>query len=100
MQDQSELDRIEAHPRYHELVRRRSRFAWTLAAVMLAAYVGFLLLVAFDKPFLAQPIGDGVTSLGIPIGIGLILLAIALTGLYVRRANREFDSLLAEIVAK
>lgn len=95
-----ELARIEAHPRYHELVRKRSRFAWALSAIMLAAYVGFLLLVAFDKPFLAQSIGGGVTSLGILIGIGLILLAIALTAIYVRRANREFDALLAEVLAR
>lgn len=93
-----ELARIEAHPRYHELVTRRSRLGWTLAAVMLAAYVCFLLLVAFAKPLLARPIAGGVTSLGIPLGLGLILLAVALTALYVRRANRIFDALLAEML--
>ena len=45
-------------------------------------------LIAFDKSFLARPIGGGVTSLGIPVGVGLILLAILLTGLYVRRAKQ------------
>ena len=43
---------------------------------------------------LARPIGGGVTSIGIPIGVGIILLAILLTGLYVRRANREYDPLV------
>ena len=41
---------------------------------------------------------DGVTSIGIPIGLGLILLAIALTGLYVAHANRHHDAQMAAIL--
>jgi len=91
------LAAVAADPRYGELVRRRGRFGWTLTAVMLAAYFGYVLLIAFDKPLLARPIGRGVTSLGIPLGVGVILLAIVLTGLYVRRANRDFDALAAAL---
>ena len=72
---------------------------WTLTAIMLAAYFGYILLIAFDKAVLARPIGAGVTSLGIPIGVGIILLAILLTGLYVRRANREYDPLVRALQA-
>ena len=75
-------------------MKRRGRFTWTLTIVMLVAYFGYVALVAFDKPFLARPIGGGVTSLGIPVGVGLILLAILLTGLYVRRANKDYDPLV------
>jgi len=92
------VERIGSDPRYLRLVRRRSRFAWTLTAVVLVAFFGFTLLVAFDKDLLAAPIGAGVTSLGIPLGFGLILLAIALTGIYVVVANREYDRLTREIV--
>lgn len=88
------ITQIERDPRYRTLVRRRTRFTWTLTGIMLAAFFGFILLIAFDKPFLARPIGGGVTSIGIVIGFGLILLAIALTGLYVRQANREYDGLV------
>ncbi|MBC7985231.1 MAG: DUF485 domain-containing protein [Sphingomonadaceae bacterium] len=91
---------IEADPRYRALVARRSRFGWTLTAIMLTAYFAFLLLIAFDKEALAAPIGGGVISLGIPIGLGLILLAITLTGVYVARANREYDVLTRAIVEK
>ncbi len=96
----AELQRIAADPRYRSLVRARGRFGWSLCAIMIAAYVGFVLLVAFDKAFLAQPIvAGGVTSLGILVGFGLILLAILLTGLYVARANRDYDAALAALVA-
>ena len=86
--------RIDVKSIYQKLVQRRGRFTWTLSIIMLVAYFGYIALVAFDKSLLARPIGGGVTSLGIPVGVGLILLAILLTGLYVRRANKEYDPLV------
>ena len=87
-------DEVLADPRYQRLVKRRGRFSLVLSIIMLVAYFGYVALIAFDKALLARPIGGGVTSLGIPVGVGIILLAILLTGLYVRRANREFDPLV------
>ena len=94
------LERLAASPRYQKLVRRRFRFALLLTGLMLAAYLGFILLVAFAKPFLAQSLWGGATSVGIPIGLGVILFAIALTWVYVRRANRVFDREVVAIVAE
>jgi uncharacterized membrane protein (DUF485 family) len=94
MADSDRLARIAADPRYLALVKSRGRFTWTLTAAMLVAYFGFILLIAFDKSALAHPIGAGVMSIGIPVGLGVILFAIGLTGLYVRRANRDYDALV------
>lgn len=91
---------IERDPRYQALLRRRGRFAWVLTAIILVVYFGFVGLVAFDKPLLAASLSGGATSVGIPIGLGIILLSILLTGLYVRRANGEFDAELAAIRAE
>lgn len=89
---------IRSNPKYHELVSKRSKFAWTLAVAMLVIYYGFILIIAFDKAFLAQPLWTGsVTTVGIPVGIGVILSAFVLTGIYVFRANAEFDRLTNEI---
>ena len=90
--------RIEANPKYQELKRKRNSFGWTLTILMLVVYYGFIGLIAFDKAFLAQPIGDGVTTIGIPIGMAVIVFSIVITGLYVRRANSEFDALTREII--
>lgn len=84
-------------PELTRLVARRSRFAWALSLVMTAIYFGFILLIAFDPGFLATPIGDGVTTLGIPLGLGVILAAFALTGIYVHRANTEYDDAIQRI---
>jgi uncharacterized membrane protein (DUF485 family) len=97
--DEDMLARIEADPRYRALIHARSRLAWTLAGIMLASFFSYIALIAFDKELLSTPIGRGVTSLGIPIGFGLILLAILLTAIYVRRANGAFDRLTQEIIA-
>jgi len=78
-------------PRYEALVRARARFAWLLTFAICAIYYGYVLLIAFRPDILAWPIGDGVTTLGIPVGIGVILSGIALTALYVWRANRHYD---------
>lgn len=90
--------KIASNPKYHELVRKRTAFAWTLSAVMLAIYFGFIFLIAYGKDFLGSSLSGGVTTIGFPIGVGVILSAIALTGIYVRRANGEFDELNRQII--
>ena len=88
---------IMRNPTFGELVASRSRFSWTLSALMLAIYLGFILLVAFGKPLLAQKIGGGTVSLGIVLGLGVIIAAFVLTAAYVVRANGHFDTLTEEL---
>ena len=89
--------RIANDPKYQELKSKRSRFGWWLTLAMMVVYYGFILLVAFDKPFLATRLGTGVTTIGMPIGLGIILFTVAITAFYVRRANSEFDALSDQI---
>ena len=89
--------RVVRDPNYQALKSRRSRFGWWLALSMMVVYYGFILLVAFDKPFLATRLGQGVTTIGMPIGLGIILFTVAITAIYVRRANSEFDALTEQI---
>ena len=84
---------IRANPKFQKFVQKRNRYSIVMSILVIIAYFGFILLVAFNKPFLAQKlVPGGVTSLGIPIGVGVILFTIILTWIYVRRANGEFDS--------
>ena len=89
--------RIANHPRYRELKAKRSRFGWWLTLAMMVVYYGFIVLVAFDKPFLATRLGEGVMTVGMPIGLFVIVFTIVITGIYVRRANSEFDALTEQI---
>ena len=92
------VDKIQRHPKYLELRAKRNRLGVFLTILMLIVYYGYIALIAFNKPFLAQPIGAGVTSVGIPIGMGVIIFTIVITGIYVRRANGEFDAMTREII--
>jgi uncharacterized membrane protein (DUF485 family) len=89
--------RIANNPKYLELKSKRSRLGWWLALAMMVVYYGFILLVAFDKPFLATRIGAGVTTIGMPIGLGVIIFTVVITAIYVRRANSEYDTLTEQI---
>ncbi|NCD11626.1 MAG: DUF485 domain-containing protein [Epsilonproteobacteria bacterium] len=94
---QNIYDKVKTNPKYAELVQKRSRFAWKLAIVMLVVYYAFILVIAFSPNLFAIRIGEGVTTLGIPVGIGVILIAFILTGIYTQRANGEFDDLTTQI---
>jgi uncharacterized membrane protein (DUF485 family) len=94
------IERIKRDPEFRALVQRRSRFAWTLSAIMAVIYFGFILTVAFAPSLLAAPLANATLTLGIPVGIGVILAAFVLTGLYVRRANSEFDVKTQEIIER
>jgi uncharacterized membrane protein (DUF485 family) len=99
MSDDAHL-RVLNNAHFQELVKRRSGFAWTLSVIMLVIYFGFIALVAFAKPLLAMKVGSGVTSLGIVLGLVVIVSAFLLTGIYVRRANGEFDAMTAKLRAE
>lgn len=86
------LHRIAEDPKYRALVARRGRISWILSSLVLVIFFGYMLLVAFAGSFLGTPIGNMTTTIGIPIGIFVILSSILLTGIYVRMANRQFDA--------
>jgi len=88
--------RIRNNPDFVELEAKRGRFGWTLTIIMLVIYYGFILLLAFAKGVMAMPIGGGIT-LAFPLGLGVIASAIIITGVYVLRANGEYDRLTARI---
>ena len=95
--DVSTLKRIEADPNYRKLVSERKSFGWTLAIVTLVLYYGYIAIVAFAPALIAAKVLGNIT-IGMFMGVALILLSIALTGIYVLRANGEYDDLTSAIV--
>jgi len=91
------VQRIASNPKYQELKAKRTSYGWWLTLAMMVVYYGFILLVAFNKPFLSQRLGEGVMTMGVPIGFGVIVFTIVITAIYVKRANKEFDDLTAEV---
>jgi uncharacterized membrane protein (DUF485 family) len=99
MQQDTVEARIRANPKFEQFVSTRNTYSIIMSILGAVAYYGFILLVAYDKEFLAKKMGAGsVTSIGIPIGVGVIVFTIIITWIYVRRANSEFDDINAEII--
>lgn len=92
-------NKIAEDPRFLKFVAKRNTYSIIMAILGALAYYGFILLVAFDPKLMAQKLGAGMTtSLGVPLGVGVIVFTIVITWIYVRRANTEFDDEAAEII--
>ncbi len=97
--NQDICQQIESSAHFRELVEKRQRFATLLSIIMLVVYVGFILLIAFAPGWLGTPLHAGTSvTRGIPIGIGVIIISFVLTGVYVWRANGEFDRLTTAVL--
>lgn len=97
MQYQSEAG-VQHDPELVALVKRKAALSRVLTIVMFASYFGYVCLLAFKPSALSGRVGSA--TLGIPIGIGLIVLAWILTGIYVRWANGAYDSVVARLKSK
>lgn len=92
------VNRLLSNPKYRELVAKRNSFGWLLTVIMLVVYYGYILIIAFKKDILAVRLGEGVMTWGIPVGIGIIVFTVIITGIYVHRANSEFDDLTKKLL--
>lgn len=91
------VKQIESDSNYKELVSKRNKLSVTLAVFVLIMYYAYILTIAFEPSLLGSKIGDGVMTIGYPIGAGIIIICFITTLIYVRRANGEFEDLTDKI---
>ena len=94
--DERQVEQILQNPKFKEMVSRKSKLSWTLTIIMLVVYVGFMLLVGYNKEFLMQSVSGGVTTIGMPLGLSIIVLSFLLCGVYSYIANNKLDALNEE----
>lgn len=80
-------------PEYAALTRARKKITWPLAAAVIVAYFALILTIAFDPVALGAPVGAGVTSIGVVLGLGIIFFCMIVTGIYVYYANTVLEPL-------
>jgi uncharacterized membrane protein (DUF485 family) len=81
---------------FRRLVTRRWTVSVLLTAALFVLYYGYILLVALNRPLMAQRIGEHST-LGIPLGVAVIVGAWVLTAVYVLWANAVYDPAVTEL---
>ncbi len=94
--DKEELPgRLRAHEilashDFRHLVAKRWTVSGILLVLLFASYYGYVAIIGVDKSFMAKKIGV-VTTLGIPLGVGVIVFAFIITAVYVGWANSSYD---------
>lgn len=96
--DEVQVERILQNPKFKAMVQKKRNLSWTLTIIMLVVYVGFMLLVGYNKEFLLSSVSGGVTTWGIPLGLGIIVLSFVLCWVYSYIANNTLDQLNAEAI--
>jgi uncharacterized membrane protein (DUF485 family) len=96
---ESIASKIHSNPKFVKLVKQRNTLGWILSAIVCVMYFGFTLMIAYTPEILTAPIAaDSVIPIGMPLGIGIIVMSCILTGIYVYIANNTFDPIMHEII--
>ena len=91
--------KIRNQPKFAELVGKRTRFAVLLSLLVLVPYYSYMFLVSTQPQLFAARIGEGsVITIGWPIAALIVIGGWLLTGVYISRANGEFDNLTQEVL--
>ena len=85
----------DSHVHLTRVAAARWRLALLLTTAMTVVYAGFILLIAFNKPLLGTILVPGL-SLGILLGVLLIVFAWILIMIYVRWTNTHYDHRVAD----
>ena len=86
---------------FKSLTSQKNTISIILTILELVLYFGFIGLIAFNKPFLAQKLTEGkATTIGIPIAVGTILLSWVFTAIYIFWANSTYDTLVKKVKEK
>jgi uncharacterized membrane protein (DUF485 family) len=86
---------------FKSLTSQKNTISIILTILELVLYFGFIVLIAFYKPFLSQKLSEGsATTIGIPIAVGTIILSWVFTGIYIFWANNKYDVLVKKVKGK
>lgn len=97
--DQNVADRVLNNPEFQKMARQKSIMGWSFSIIMFAIYVAFILFIGVSPETFGTPVAAGmVTTWGIYIGLFVILFAIAITGIYVHRANGVFEKTTQRVI--
>lgn len=86
-------EQIHQLPEYAALTRARNKMVWPLSALVILVYFALILTIAFAPQSLGHALGSGVTSIGVVIGLAVIVFCLVVTGIYVHYANTVLEPL-------
>lgn len=91
-------NQVKALIRFKNFVSKRNKISLVLSLVILVCYYIFILGVGLAPEVLGYRLGPSSITLGIIVGVFLIVLSVVATGLYTFLANSYFDKDQDEIL--
>ena len=91
-------NQLKALIRFKNFVSKRNKISLVLSLVILVCYYIFILGVGLAPEVLGYRLGPSSITLGIIVGVFLIVLSVVATGLYTFLANSYFDKDQDEIL--
>lgn len=87
------------HPKFINMAKRKSRLCWIFSALMSLVYFTFIALIGLNPEVFATPVSEGAyTTWGIYVGLFVIVFAFLITGVYVHKANGEYDRMTQSVI--
>lgn len=91
--------RILEHPEFRRMARKKSVLGWGFSALVFVMYVVYIAFIGISPESFAVPVSEGgITTWGIYIGLFVIVFSFVITGIYVRKANGEFDRMTRRVI--
>ncbi len=90
---------ILEHPEFQKMARKKSVLGWSFSALVFVMYVGYIAIIGASPESFAVPVSEGsITTWGIYVGLFVIVFSFLITGVYVRKANGEFDRMTRRVI--
>ncbi|XXQ67500.1 DUF485 domain-containing protein [Neisseriaceae bacterium B1] len=92
-------EKVLANPKFQAMARQKSIVGWTFSAIMFFVYVAFIVIIGADPALFAQKVSEsGVTTVGIYVGVFVIVFSFLITLVYVSLANGRYENLTQEVI--
>lgn len=93
------LEKVLNHDAFKSMEKKKRRLSWIFSILTILVYFSFIGFIGISPETFSEPVSMGAsTTWGIYIGLFVILFAIAITGVYVYKANGEFDQLTRQVI--
>ncbi len=86
-------------PAFKRLKKEKWIISVLLGFFLMVLYYGFILMMAYNKPFFANKVTENIT-VGIPLGVFVLVATIGITAVYVLWANSSYDRLVNKVREK
>lgn len=98
-QEQEVAKKVLAHPKFQSMARQKALLGWTFSAIMFFVYVAYIWVIGTSPQLLATKVSDNsIITVGIYIGICMIIFSFLITLVYVYIANGKFEDMTQDAV--